>query len=89
VRQHPRRDVGQALSGRWRHFGLMIRSMSGCWNQVMERSMTADRKVRSLREWILDSPDQVEAAGSAQCVQWFYQEESMIHGSVERGMVAA
>jgi polyhydroxyalkanoate synthase len=37
-----------------------------------------------MEKWIFDSPDQV-AAATAQFVQWFYQENRLIHGSVELG----
>jgi polyhydroxyalkanoate synthase subunit PhaC len=63
-------------------FRLMQQKYVGLLDGVLESS-EADNFVR-MEKWIFDSPDLV-AAAAAQFVQWFYQENRLIHGSVELG----
>jgi polyhydroxyalkanoate synthase subunit PhaC len=63
-------------------FRLMHQKYVGLLDHMLEVS-EAESFVR-MEKWIFDSPDQV-AAATAQFVQWFYQENRLIHGSVELG----
>jgi polyhydroxyalkanoate synthase len=63
-------------------FRLMHQKYVGLLDHVLDAA-EAERFVR-MEKWIFDSPDQV-AMATAQFVQWFYQENRLIHGSVELG----
>lgn len=63
-------------------FRLMHQKYVKLLNPVPDVS-EAETFVR-MERWIFDSPDQV-AAATTQFVQWFYQQNRLIHGTVELG----
>ena len=63
-------------------FRLMHQKYVGLLDHVLDAG-EAESFVR-MEKWIFDSPDQV-AAATAQFVQWFYQENRLIEGSIELG----
>lgn len=63
-------------------FRLMHQKYIGLLDPVLDTAGT-ESFVR-MEKWIFDSPDQV-AAATSQFVQWFYQENRLIGGTVELG----
>jgi polyhydroxyalkanoate synthase len=63
-------------------FRLMHQKYVGLLDHMLD-AREAESFVR-MEKWIFDSPDQV-AAATAQFVQWFYQENRLIHSAVELG----
>jgi len=63
-------------------FRLMHQKYVRLFDQAMD-TRTAESFVR-MEKWIFDSPDQ-PAAATAQFVQWFYQQNGLIRGTVQIG----
>jgi polyhydroxyalkanoate synthase subunit PhaC len=63
-------------------FRLMHQKYVGLLDQMMDMR-TAESFIR-MEKWIFDSPDQ-PAAATAQFVQWFYQQNRLVRGTLELG----